>query len=113
MTFLTASWRQDRPGGVGARDLHEDGGAEESGDSVGAEGLHRGRDMLDAGRGGHLQGQSEQHFSTSLSNLIYLQAKIDSKCSFLLSCPDPDPGRDRGGAGAGPAAHQEQVQSAV
>lgn len=27
--------------------------------------------------------------------------------------PDSDPGRDRGGAGAGPAAHQEQVQSAV
>lgn len=26
---------------------------------------------------------------------------------------DFDPGRDRGGAGAGPAAHQEQVQSAV
>lgn len=50
-----------RPRGVGTRDLYEDGGAEESGDGVRTEGLHRSGDVSDAGGGGHLQGPGEQH----------------------------------------------------
>lgn len=51
---------QDRPGGVGICNLHEDSSIEESGDSVGSEGLHRRRNLPDAGGGGHLQGPGEQ-----------------------------------------------------
>lgn len=51
---------QDRPGGVGIRNLHEDRSTEESGDGVGSEGLHRRRNLPDAGGGGHLQGPGEQ-----------------------------------------------------
>lgn len=50
-----------RPGRVGTCDLYEDGGSEESGDGVRTEGLHRSRDLPDAGGGGHLQGPGEQH----------------------------------------------------
>lgn len=39
--------------------MHEDGGTEESGDCVWTEGLHRSRNLSDAGRGGHLQGPGE------------------------------------------------------
>lgn len=42
------------PGGVGACDVHEDGGSEESGDGVGTEGLRGSRDVSHAGRRGHL-----------------------------------------------------------
>lgn len=51
---------QDRPGGVGICNLHEDRGFEEPGDGVGSEGLHRRRNLPDAGGGGHLQGPGEQ-----------------------------------------------------
>lgn len=45
---------------MGACDLHEDGGLEESGDGVGTERLHRSGNLRDAGGGGHLQGQGER-----------------------------------------------------
>lgn len=45
---------------MGICDLHEDCCAEESGDRFWAEGLHRRRNLSDAGRGGHLQGPGEQ-----------------------------------------------------
>lgn len=39
---------------MGTCDLHENGGFEESGDGLWAEGLHRSRDLSDARGGGHL-----------------------------------------------------------
>lgn len=48
---------------MGTRDLHEDGSAEESGDRVRTEGLHRSGDLHDAGGGGHLQGSGELHIA--------------------------------------------------
>lgn len=41
--------------------MYEDGGAEESGDGVRTERLHRSRDLSHAGGGGHLQGPGEEH----------------------------------------------------
>lgn len=72
---------------MGARDLHEDGGAEESGDGLGPEGLHRGGDVPDAGRGGHLQGQSEQHLLESIRNLHYQSIvwTMNSMCFLSVS----------------------------
>lgn len=72
---------QDRPGGMGARDLHEDGGAEESGDRLGAEGLHRGGDVSDAGRGGHLQGQSERQLS-QVDGWVSVRGLHPPNCAF-------------------------------
>lgn len=112
---------QVRPGRVGTRDLYEDGGPEESGDRVRAEGLRRSGDLPDAGGGGHLQGPGEQRAKTTKRRSVWsphswsLMEKTSAD-SFLLGSifgSDRDPGRDRSGAGARPAAHQEQVQSAV
>lgn len=58
-TPFPPSHQKDRPGGVGTRDVYEDRRTEESGDRVGAEGLHRSRDLPDARGGGHLQGPSK------------------------------------------------------
>lgn len=63
---------KDWPGGVGTRHVHEDGGTEESGDCVWTEGLHRSRNVSDAGGGGHLQGPGElemKHYLVSSSHM--------------------------------------------
>lgn len=69
---LPVCLHKDRPGGVGTCDVHENGGSEESGDGVRTEGLHRSRDLPDAGRGSHLQRPSERHAHThTLENFFY------------------------------------------
>ena len=49
---------------MGTCDLYEDGVSAESGDGVRAEGLRGGRDLPDAGGGGHLQGPGKQQHTT-------------------------------------------------
>lgn len=76
---------QDRPGGVGICDLHEDRCAEESGDCVGSEGLHRRGNLPDAGGGGHLQGSGEhQRENQNLPVSKEVVSKVVSLVQILI-----------------------------
>lgn len=68
---------------MGVRDLHEDRGAEEPGDRVRPEGLHRRGNLSDAGRGGHLQGPGEQSSRTP-ENLCPFPRKQAGNVWFVL-----------------------------
>lgn len=82
------SHHKDRPGGVGTCDLYEDRRAEESGDCVGTEGLHRSRDLPDAGGGGHLQGPSEQHTAvTTTPAFVFLYDMVKTSAHRISFDP--------------------------
>lgn len=70
--------------------MYEDGGSEEPGDGVWIEGLHRSRDLSDAGGGGHLQGpgeldlipvkQGKQSFNFHDLNVFFSRSDFDPGC---------------------------------
>lgn len=88
---------KDRPGGVGTCDLYEDSSTEESGDGVWTEGLHRSRNLPDAGGGGHLQGPGERmstRIKTIPQHTVGNRSEAVSSFDCLRLCLDFDPGCD-------------------
>lgn len=70
---------------MGTCDLYEDCGTEESGDGLGTEGLHRSRNVPDAGGGGHLQGQSERHICLTTTAFCLKKQKERNVSSLHLA----------------------------